>query len=93
LNFLYAPLALTWSGSLAICYIAVFASAIAFLLWIRAVGQIGPTRAGMFIHLMPVFGAILAIAILGEQLAPFHLAGAALVFAGLVIADRRPAGH
>lgn len=85
--------ALSWSGTLAIGYIAVFASAIAFLFWIRAVGQIGPTRAGMFIHLMPVFGAILATAILGERLAPFHLAGAALVFAGLVIANRRPAAR
>jgi drug/metabolite transporter (DMT)-like permease len=88
-----APVALTWSGALAMGYIAVFASAIAFLLWIRAVGQIGPTRAGMFIHLMPVFGAILAAAFLGERIAAFHVAGAALVFAGLAIANRRPAGR
>jgi drug/metabolite transporter (DMT)-like permease len=88
-----APVALTWSGALAIGYIAVFASAIAFLIWIRAVGQIGPTRAGMFIHLMPVFGAILAVAFLGERIAAFHVAGAALVFAGLVVANRRPASR
>lgn len=87
------PVALTWSGALAIGYIAVFASAIAFLIWIRAVGQIGPTRAGMFIHLMPVFGAILAAAVLGERIAAFHVAGAALVFAGLVVANRRPASR
>ena len=92
-RFTSAPIALTWSGALAIGYIAVFASAIAFLLWIRAVGQIGPTRAGMFIHLMPVFGAILAAAVLGERIAPFHVAGAALVFAGLAIANRRPAAR
>ncbi len=85
-----APVHLTWSGALAIGYIAVFASAIAFLLWIRAVGEIGPTRAGMFIHLMPVFGAILAAAVLGERIAAFHVVGAALVFAGLAIANRRP---
>ena len=88
-----APVALTWSGAFALGYIAVFASAIAFLLWIRAVGQIGPTRAGMFIHLMPVFGTVLAAVVLDERIAPFHVAGAALVFAGLVIANRRRAGR
>jgi drug/metabolite transporter (DMT)-like permease len=87
------PVALTWSGALAIGYIAAFASAIAFLIWIRGVGQIGPTRASMYIHLMPVFGAVLATAVLGERIATFHVAGAALVFAGLAIANRRPAGR
>ena len=82
--------ALWMLGGLAIGYIAVFASAIAFLLWIRAVGEIGPTRAGMFIHLMPVFGAILAAAVLGERIAAFHVVGAAHDFAALAIANRRP---
>lgn len=82
------PLALTWTGMLAIGYIALFASAIAFLLWIRSVGEIGPTRAGTFIHLMPVFGVVLAALLLGERIAPFHVAGATLVFGGLAIANR-----
>ncbi|HLB15247.1 MAG TPA: DMT family transporter [Burkholderiales bacterium] len=81
--------ALTWTGALGIGYIAVFASAIAFFLWIRGVGRLGPNRAGMFIHLMPVFGAILAALFLGERIAMFHVAGAALVFAGLALGNRR----
>jgi len=81
--------ALSWAGFLGIGYIALFASAVAFFLWIRAVAQIGPSRAGTFIHLMPVFGAALAAALLGERIAAFHVAGAALVFAGLFVSHRR----
>lgn len=80
--------ALTRTGALGIGYMAVFASAVAFFLWIRAVEQIGASRAGTFIHLMPVFGSILAAVLLGERIALFHVAGAALVFAGLVVANR-----
>jgi drug/metabolite transporter (DMT)-like permease len=84
-----ATAALTWTGALGIAYIAVFASAIAFFFWIRGIEQLGPNRAGMFIHLMPVFGAILAALFLGERIAMFHVAGAALVFAGLALGNRR----
>ena len=51
---------------LSIGYIALFASAIAFLLWSRGVSELGPVRAGQFINLMPVFGAGLAFLLLGE---------------------------
>ena len=45
---------------LSVGYIALFASAIAFLLWSRGVSELGPVRAGQFVHLMPIFGAGLA---------------------------------
>lgn len=73
----------------AVGFIAVFSSALAHALWVRGVAKIGPSRAGVFIHLMPVFGATLAITFLGEQLAPFHLIGAALVMCGVVLTSRK----
>lgn len=73
---------------LSLGYIAVFASAIAFLLWSYGVARIGPARAGQFLHLMPVFGAILAFLVLGEAPLPAQLAGAALVLSGLALFER-----
>jgi drug/metabolite transporter (DMT)-like permease len=75
---------------LAVAYIAVFATVLSFLFWSYGVAEMGPSRAGQFIHLMPVFGAALAFVFLGEPLSLIEVAGAALVFAGLVlIEDRR----
>lgn len=73
---------------LAVGFVAVFSSALAHALWVRGVAAIGPNRAGVFIHLMPLFGAVLAITFLGEALGAFHVAGAALVLLGVVLASR-----
>lgn len=71
-----------------LAYIVVFASLIPFLLWSWAVGVIGPGRAGPYVHLLPVFGAALAVPLLGESIAASQGLGAALVLAGLVLAHR-----
>jgi drug/metabolite transporter (DMT)-like permease len=75
---------------LSIGYIAIFASAIAFLLWSYRVSRLGPARAGQFLHLMPVFGAGLAVLLLGELPTPTQIAGALLVLSGIAIVERRP---
>jgi drug/metabolite transporter (DMT)-like permease len=75
-----------WAGVL---FIAFFSSALAHALWVRGVATIGPNRAGVFIHLMPLFGAALAIAFLGERLQAYHIAGGALVLAGVALANRK----
>lgn len=72
-----------------LAYIVVFASLIPFLLWSWAVGVIGPERAGPYVHLLPVFGAGLAVLLLGESIAASQIVGAALVLAGLVLAHQR----
>ncbi len=50
--------------------------------------MIGPSRAGAYINLMPVFGAVLAVLLLGEDVAGYHLLGATLVLAGLLLPAR-----
>ncbi len=72
----------------AVLYIAVFASLFAFLCWSYGVAEIGPQRAGQFIHLMPVFGAALAMLFLGETIAPAQAIGAALVFTGILLVNK-----
>jgi drug/metabolite transporter (DMT)-like permease len=84
-----AALPATLPAWLAIGFIAVFSSALAHAMWVRGVAAIGPNRAGVFIHLMPVFGALLAIAFLGERLAGYHAAGAGLVLAGVILTNRK----
>lgn len=77
---------------LAVAYIAVFATVLSFMFWSYGVAHMGPSRAGQYIHLMPVFGAAMAFVFLGEPLSFPEVFGAALVFAGLVlIEDRRSA--
>jgi drug/metabolite transporter (DMT)-like permease len=73
----------------AIGFVAVFSSALAHAMWVRGVASIGPSRAGVFIHLLPLFGAILAIVFLGEHFATYHAIGAALVLCGVVLTSRK----
>ena len=74
---------------LSVAYIALFASAIAFLLWSRGVSQLGPVRAGQFVHLMPIFGAGLAFAVLGELPGREQIIGALLVLSGIALVEHR----
>jgi len=74
----------------AVLYIAVFASLVAFLLWSYGVNEIGAARAGQFVYLMPVFGPILAVAILGETLGPAQIAGGICVLAGITLVNLSP---
>lgn len=71
---------------LAIAYVAVFPGFLSYLLYNRGVELAGANSAGHFMHLMPIFGSGLAILFLGEHLATFHVAGAALIAAGLGLA-------
>ncbi len=69
-------------------YVAVCASILAFLLWNRGVGDIGPGKAGTYLYLMPVFGAVLSFAVLGEAVHAFQVVGGALVLTGLALVNR-----
>jgi drug/metabolite transporter (DMT)-like permease len=69
-----------------VLYVAVFASVLAYLLWNEGVARVGAERAGAFLHLMPAFGSLLAVALLGESLRLFHLAGFTLILGGVYLA-------
>ncbi|MDZ7906572.1 MAG: DMT family transporter [Cypionkella sp.] len=82
---------LTWAGVGSVAYTGVFASVIALLAYNAAVARIGPSRAVFFLHLMPVFGAGLAVLFLGETLASYHLIGFPVALAGVIWATTAPA--
>ena len=77
---------------LALFYVAVFPSTLAYLCFNRGVQLIGANRAAPFFHVVPVFGSAMAIAFLGERPQLFHIIGFALVLTGVVVASRRQAG-
>ncbi|CCE07129.1 putative transport protein; permease of the drug/metabolite transporter (DMT) superfamily [Bradyrhizobium sp. STM 3843] len=72
-----------------LAYVVVFASTLAYLFFNRGISLIGPNRAAPFLHLVPVFGSVLAILLLGEQPQLFHLVGYALVLTGVITASRQ----
>jgi drug/metabolite transporter (DMT)-like permease len=73
----------------AIGYLALFPSVIAYLCWNHAVPIVGPNASSFFQPLMPVFGTLAAVLVLGEQIHAFQLAGFVLVLAGLLLTARR----
>jgi drug/metabolite transporter (DMT)-like permease len=75
---------------LALAYVMVFPSTLAYLCFNRGVQLIGANRAAPIFHLIPAFGSVMAIAFLGEQLHLYHLIGYAMVLTGVFIAARAP---
>ena len=74
---------------LTITYVVLFAGIGAYILWNGAVMIIGANRAGTFLHLMPVFSSIMAITLLGESFAMFHIVGALFIISGIFLSSRK----
>jgi drug/metabolite transporter (DMT)-like permease len=76
----------SWHLLLAVVYIGVFPSAAAFLSWNEGVRRVGPNRAMVFYNMLPVYGSILGVILLGESLGAQHVLGGGLILAGSFIA-------
>lgn len=70
-----------------VLYTAIFPSVVSQLFYVRAVDLIGANRAGLFINLVPIFGTILSIAILDEDLEMYHIAALVMVLGGIWLAE------
>jgi drug/metabolite transporter (DMT)-like permease len=79
----------TMQTALAIGYVSIFPSLVAYMSWNRGVELIGANRAGALLHLIPLYSAILAGVFLGERLSGFHIVGFALILAGVTLAARK----
>lgn len=80
------PLQPSLPAFLVVAYIAVFPGILSYLFFNRGVELAGANTAGHFIHLMPIFGSILALLLLGERIAAFHIVGGILIAIGLLLA-------
>jgi drug/metabolite transporter (DMT)-like permease len=81
----------SWQVAMALLYVGLVPSYIGYIFWNRGVELAGPDVASMFIHLMPVFGSLLAWLFLDERLYLFHLIGIGLILLGIFVASRRAA--
>lgn len=79
----------TWdiASASALIYVGIFPSVLAYLLYMRAVQYFGPARAGLSIHLIPVFGVVLSTLLLHERLHAWHFVGITAIAAGLVCSN------
>ena len=82
-----------WDAWLSMAYMAIFPSLIAYLLFNRGVELIGANAAGHSMHLMPLFGSVLAVLFLHERFRGYHAAGIALIGGGILLASLPSARH
>ena len=78
-----------WLTLFAIFYVGVFTSVVAYACWSHGVEMIGAARAGVFLHLVPLYGAMLSTLMLGESVGLYHIAGLALILTGVALASRQ----
>lgn len=81
----------TLTGLLTTAWVAIFPSCLAQIFYLRGVDLIGPGRAGVYINLVPVFAAAMAVVLINEPFAPFHGLALVLVLGGIWLAQRTQA--
>ena len=80
----YFPDTLGW---LIVLFITVFPSVLSQMFFIRGTELIGSNRAGLFVNLIPVFGTLLSVVIIGEALHIYHVLALVLVLIGITVAE------
>lgn len=70
-------------------YVVIFPGLASFFFWIKGIAIIGANRAGVFLHLMPVFGSIMAIILFDEKFMIYHLLGAIFIIAGITLSNKK----
>ncbi|WP_374477720.1 DMT family transporter [Zoogloea sp.] len=83
-----ARLHLTTPALFGVAYTGIFPAFLGYVFYNRAVGEVGASRAGLFIHLMPAFSTILAMLFLGEAPRAYHFFGIALILTGIWLTTR-----
>lgn len=79
-------LPITW---LALLWLGILGSCVAYLLYFSLIHSIGPTRASMVTYVLPLVGVMLGAFFLGEQLYWQSLAGGALILSGIAVVNAR----
>ena len=73
---------------LTLSYVVLFPGLASFICWIKGISLIGSNRSGIFLHLMPIFSTLLAIIIFNEKFMTYHLIGAILILAGIILSAK-----
>ena len=70
-------------------YVVIFPAIAAYYCWQKSIELIGPNRSSMFIQLMPLFSAFMAIIIFKERFQLFHFTGATFIISGIYLSNRK----
>lgn len=88
-NFLLAPeVTLNLHNLPLVLFAGIPASIIAPFLWIQGVQRMGASTASIFMNLVPIFTALIAVLFLHEQLHSYHFIGGGMTLVGVVLAQR-----
>ena len=74
---------------LTLTYVVIFPGIAAFFFWIKGISIIGANRAGVFLHLMPIFGAIMAMIIFDEKFMFYHFLGVIFIILGITLSNKK----
>jgi drug/metabolite transporter (DMT)-like permease len=77
-----------WPLALALAYVAIGPAVIAYRSWGLGVQRVGPTIAGFFSNLAPLFAAVLSAALLGEMPHAYHAVAFVLIVGGIVVSSQ-----
>ena len=74
---------------LTLSYVVIFPGLASFFFWIKGIAIIGANRAGVFLHLMPIFGSLMAIFLFDEKFMFYHFLGAIFIVAGISLSNKK----
>mgnify|MGYP001315302977 CR=1 FL=1 len=87
--YLGNPLEVNKPFILTLSYVVIFPGLASFFFWIKGISIIGANRAGVFLHLMPIFGSLMAIILFDESFMFYHLLGVIFIIAGITLSNKK----
>ena len=74
---------------LILSYVVLLPGLASFILWIKGISMIGANRSGVFLHLMPILSAIMAMTIFNEKFMFYHMLGACFIITGILLSNKK----
>ncbi|MBD1139571.1 DMT family transporter [Pelagibacterales bacterium SAG-MED46] len=74
---------------LILSYVVLFPGLASFILWIKGISLIGANRSGVFLHLMPILSAIMAMIFFSEKFMFYHMLGACFIITGILLSNKK----
>ncbi len=74
---------------LILSYVVLFPGLASFLLWIKGISMIGANRSGVFLHLMPILSALMAMIFFSEKFMFYHILGACFITTGILLSNKK----
>ena len=74
---------------LILSYVVLLPGLASFILWIKGISIIGANRSGVFLHLMPIMSAIMAMIIFDEKFMFYHMLGACFIITGILLSNKK----